>query len=236
MKKAVLTISALLVAGHLFAEEKGMGYGLKMRAQAGLETVDGMRNGFGFGAFATLPLGPGAIGFELGYQTWNGKQYRQDIGANPFNLVDGRYVAQAPAPVNPLASVDSRKNYAEGLSARLSYEMKFSESWGWQAGVAVAQMKGHAESITTFGSTGAYGSWAMRYDKSALSVSPYAGVHYDLGEKGLLEINVLMASIKRPTVEPGYNATATGVNRVTPVLGEKTVNKPKIEISYGFQF
>jgi hypothetical protein len=224
MKRAILVASALLAAGHLCAEDKGMGYGLKLRAQGGFQNVDGLENGFGFGVFTTLPVGPGAFGVELGYQTWNGKQYREPIAAsNPFGLTDA-------------TAVDSRKNYADGIAGRLFFEAPISGAWGWQAGLSIAKLKSHHESITTFGTTGQYGSWAMSFDKSNMTVSPYAGVRYDLGEKGFFELNVLVSSLKVPTVEPLYDSAATGYARVTPVMGDKTITKPKIEFSYAFRF
>ncbi len=233
MKKAIVAVLALAVAGPLCAEDKGIGYGLKLRAQTGLETVDGMRNGFGFGVYTTIPLGPGAIGVELGYQTWNGKQYRQEIGDNPFGLTNPGPLGTAVLTTD---SVDARKSTADGLAVRVSYEQKFSGAWGLHGGVALSKLKGEQESITTFGSTGAYGSWAMRVEKSSLTFSPYVGASYDLGEKGALEFNLLLSVLKMPTVDPGYNADATGTSRVTPVVSDKSITKPKLEISYAFRF
>jgi hypothetical protein len=232
MKKAIVAVLALAVAGPLCAEDKGIGYGLKLRAQTGLESVDGMRNGFGFGVYTTIPFGPGAIGVELGYQTWNGKQYRQDIGANPFGLTN-------PAPVGAVLitdSVDARKSTADGLAVRVSYEQKFSGAWGLHGGLALSKLKGKQESITTFGSDGAFGSWATTAEKSSLTFSPFVGAQYDLGEKGALEFNLLLDVLKMPTVTPGYNAAATGTARVTPLVSDKTITKPKIELSYAFRF
>ena len=233
MKKVVLALSALLVAGHLCAEDKGLNYGLKMRVQTGFQTVDGVRNGFGFGGYVALPVGPGEITAELGYQYYAGRQYRESIGANPFGL-HGDDTDDTPA--GTANAFDSRKNSIDGLSARVSYGQLFSENWGWHLGAAVAKLKSHHESLAGFGQNSSYGGWDCAVEKSAISVSPFVGVTFKTEDKGFLELNVLLASYKQATVEPSYNAGATGFNRVTRVVGDKNVNKPKFEICYGFRF
>jgi len=230
MNRAILATAVLLVAGHLSAADRGMAFGLKLRAQGGLETVDGMRNGFGFGFNTSLPLGPGDLGFELGYQFFSGKQYLEPINtANPF-----------PAgAITEANSVDQRKNTADGLSFRVNYGMTFTETLGWHVGVAVGKLKGRHEAIANFGNgagTATYGGWATVVEESPVSASPFAGVTYSFGEKGGFEFNVLLASYTIGTAEPAYNTSATGAARVTPLFGEKKINKVKFEICYGFKF
>jgi hypothetical protein len=223
MKKLKLATVALLVAGGLSAADRQASFGLKMRAQGGLQTEDGMRNGFGFGGSFAMPLGPGELAAELGYQYFSGSQYLEPIKPGPY-------------PLSSANSIDSRKNSADGLALRLSFGMPISQGWGWQIGGSVSKLKGRHESTANWGAAAAYGGWAMVSEKSAITLSPFAGLTFDLSERGRLELNALLASYKMPTVEPGYPAGATGFNRVVPVYGDKSINKLKIELTYGFRF
>lgn len=215
MKKTIILTSALLVSGVLSAAEPGSNLSFKLRAQAGLETTDGVRNGFGVGLNYAIPVATGAFNVEVGYQYYAGKQFRQPVAGNTFGYTDTN-------------SVDSRKDSIQGLAARIAYSQKINSDWTWQVGAAIAGLKDHHESIASFNGNG---NWDVAVDTSAVSFSPYAGVRYDLDEIGALEFNVLIANYKAGTVEPSLSAAA-----VTPVFGTKTVTKPKFEIGYVFKF
>ncbi len=218
MKKTLLVVSAFLLAGALSAADDASPLSLKLRFQGGFETTEGMRNGFGVGVNYAYKIGPGALNAELGYQYFSGKQYRQPIGTNPFGLTDA-------------TAVDSRKNSTDGIALRLGWSQEIVKDFGFQVGVSIAKLKNHNESIGTFGSTGQYGSWELATYKSWMTASPYAGVKWDLNEIGALELNVIFACNKVTTVDPVYGTTTTGYQ-----IGEKSVNKPKIEIGYTFKF
>jgi hypothetical protein len=215
----------MLLGGVLHAEDAS-GLSLKIRAQAGTETTEGVRNGFGVGLNYGFKMGPGSLNAELSYQYYAGKQFRQAIGTNPFGLTETN-------------AVDSRKSSVNGLGIRASYSMKFAGDWGWQIGAAFMQMKSREEAIGTFGSnttTNNYGSWAMAPEKSGMTASPFVGLTYNLGEIGAIEFNLIAASYKQVTVSPTYNAGATGNVRVTPTIGDSSVNKLKLEVAYAFKF
>ncbi len=218
MKKKLLLIPAFMLVGTLGTAEEASPLALKLRLQTGVKAVDGMRNGFGVGVNYAYKVGPGALNAELGYQYFSGNQYRQPIGANPFGLTDE-------------TAVDSRKNSSEGLALRLSWSQELIKDFGFQAGVSLAKLKNHNESIATFGVGGARGAWTLATDKSWFTASPFVGVKWDMNEIGALELNVLFSSYKVTTVDPVYGTTTT-----TPLIGEKNVNKPKIEFGYTFKF
>ena len=224
MKKSILLTSALLVTGVLCAAEADSNVSLKLRGQTGFETTDGVRNGFGAGINYAIKLGStSSVNIEAGYQYFAGKQYRQSVVANSAGIVtDG-------ANTN---SVDSRKNSLEGLSFRGSFVSKFADNFSWQIGVALGSLKSHHESIVSFSDAkgNLLGNWDLALDKTNLSFSPYAGIRYDMDEIGALEFNVILSSYKEATVEPSIGTT------VTPIIGDKTVTKPKFEIGYVFKF
>lgn len=225
VNKTSLWLSAMLLGGVLHAEDAS-GLSLKIRAQAGTETTEGVRNGFGVGLNYGFNVGPGTLNAELSYQYFAGKQFRQPIAANPFGLTD-------------TTAVDSRKSSVNGIGIRASYAMKFSGDWGWQIGAALIQMKSREEAIGTFGTnstTNNYGSWAMTPEKSGMTASPFVGLTYSLGEIGAIEFNLISASYKQVTVTPVYNNGASGNFRVTPAIGDTNVNKLKIELAYAFKF
>ncbi len=226
MNKTSLWLSAMLLGGVLHAEDTSP-LSFKIRAQGGTETTQGVRNGFGAGLNYGFKVGPGTLNAEFSYQYYAGKQYRQPIGTNPFSLTD-------------TTAVDSHKSTVTGLGIRASYQMKLSGDWNWHLGAAFMQMKSKDEAVGTFGTnttTLNYGSWAINPDKSALAVSPFAGVTYNLGDMGAIEFNLIGASYKQITVTPIYNASATVLNqRVTPAIGDKSVNNIKLEVGYAFKF
>ena len=226
MNKTSLWLSAMLLGGVLHAEDT-TGFSFKIRAQGGTETNYGVRNGFGAGLNYGFKAGPGILNAEFSYQYYSGKQYRQPIDpSNPFHLTDA-------------TAVDSHKSPVNGLGIRASYEMPISGSWKWHLGAAFMQMKSKDEAVGTFGTnttTLNYGSWAFTPEKSALAVSPFAGVIYNLGDMGAIVINLIGTSYKQVTVTPIYNASAAGNQRVTPAVGDKSVNNIKLEVGYAFKF
>lgn len=245
MRKRLILLTALLAVGAVAKAEEEPFMALKLRTQTGFQSEAGMRNGFGFGVNYAHKMGPGYLNAELGYQYYSGKQYREPIKSNVFGLVD---VDTDPAhETGPnFSSVDSRKNAADGITLRMGWSQPIVEGLSWQAGVVLGKLKNHHESIGTFGmtfdgkgdiaSSGDYGSWVISVDKSYFTASPFAGVKWDFNEIGALELNVLFQSLKVTTVEPIYNAGAAGTSRVTPLIGEKSINKPKVEIAYVFKF
>ncbi|GEM_PF-3764266 len=217
MRKSLLLTSALVATGMLSAADQDSALSFKLRAQAGLETVDGVRNGFGAGLNYAFKIGGGSINTELGYQYFSGKQFRQPIPTNTLGLTEEN-------------SVDSRKDSLAGLSFRLSYSMPINKAWSWQAGAAISNLKNHHESIALFATT-PVSNWDTTTDKSNMTFSPFAGVRYDMNEIGAIEINVIVASYKTTTITP-----VLGTTTVTPAIGEKSVSKPKIEFGYVFKF
>lgn len=215
MKNALFLTSALLVTGVLTAADQDSAFQLKARFQAGFETVDQIRNGFGAGVNYQMHMGPGALNFELGFQNFTGRQFRKPV----------------PAGFTEDNSVDSRKDSLLGLASRFSYSHKLNDTLSLQGGVGLWWLKNHHEAVASFNNGTVKGAWTTTMDKTSMTPAPFAGVTVNFDEIGALEFNVILASYKTITIDPMVSGTT-----MVPVYGTKTTTKPKLEVAYVFKF
>jgi hypothetical protein len=247
-------LTALLILGSSFllAQEKGIGYDLKLRAASGLSTNDHLNSSaFGLGLNVRYGFEWGTLNGELGYFYKPGRQYRAGY--------DPAYNDTADAVFNPAISVDSRKNSLSQVNARFSYEMAINKTWSWQAGVQVGKAKFRTEYIGDLGDTWTnpappyntidWYSYEDTYNgtptKSVFTVSPFVGLTYQINQDSAFELNLMSFSYTAinfrhtpgapivagdPTV-PGSHLVYAGDR-----LDEKKRNSLHLEIGYTFRF
>jgi len=234
-------LMALLILGSpfLLAQEKGIGYDLKLRAASGLSTNDHLSSSaFGLGLNVRYGFDWGTLNGELGYFYKPGRQY----------LVGYNAPAAGMPAADPGYSVDSRKNSLNQLNARFSYERAINAAWSWQAGLQLGQSKFRHEYIGDVGDTG----WATYEDtyngtptKSVFTVNPFAGVTYQINQDSAFELNLI--SIAYTAIEFQHTPGAPIVSGSASVPGshlvyagdrldEKKRNSLHIEFGYTFRF
>lgn len=178
-------IAALVVFGSSFllAQEKGIGFDLKLRVANGLDNEDQLQpSAFGFGLNTHYKADWGTLNAELGYYYKPGRQYKEtvDLAAGGADLAN---------------SVDSRRNSLNQLNVRLSYEQPIDKTWSWQAGLQLGNAKFRQEYLgdVTDGST-----YEDFYNgtpsKSVFTVSPFVGVTYKVNEDSAFELNLMSLS------------------------------------------
>ncbi len=222
---------ALVLAGFtcLGARAESPDFSMKFRGYMGTEIKDGVRNGLGVGFNVGLPVfSTGKVDVELGYQYFTGKATRQAIPANTFGSTTDN-------------SVNYQKLNVGGFALRGMYSQPFLlEGLRWQAGVSVQRLKSTMDAVGDMrnATNARVGGWTTSPEKSAVTVSPIAGVSYAFNEAGALELNLIMASYKQVTLTPAFAATAQNPLDTTanPVLGSKNVNALKVELGYVFRF
>lgn len=227
MRKTHLVIAAVMAYGTMAMSAEETFMGLKFRTMTGFQSSAGMRNGFGVGVNYAHKVGPGSINVELGYTYYKGRGHRESIEKNPFSLTDAD-------------SVNYQKDSSDGFALRAGWSQEFVTNWSWQAGVSIDRLKNHHEAIGTFGATdkgtGQYGAWTLPIDKSWVTVSPFIGVKWDVSDMAAIEVNIVSQALKVTTVTPVYDSAAAGMSRVTPLIGSKSINKPKLELTYVLKF
>ncbi|WP_257306975.1 hypothetical protein [Geothrix campi] len=241
-------LTALLILGSSFllAQEKGIGFDLKLRAASGLSTNDHLNaSAFGFGLNVRYGFEWGTLNGELGYFYKPGRQYRAALEAPAAGMPAA--VDSWPDPIAG-GSVDSRKNSLTQLNARFSYERAISNAWSWQAGLQLGQSKFRHEYIGDVADL----RWATYEDtyngtptKSVFTVNPFAGVTYQINQDSAFELNLISISYTAinfhhapgsaivsgdPTV-PGSHLVYAGDH-----LEEIKRNSLHIEIGYTFRF
>lgn len=236
---------ALVLAGFtcLGARAETPDFSMKFRGYMGTQLKDGVRNGLGIGFNVGLPVfSTGKVDVELGYQYFTGKPAIQPIPDNVFgSIVD-------PSGSN-WASVNYQKSNVSGFALRGMYSQPFLlEGLRWQAGLSVQRLKSTMDAVgdmrtDRLNAQGRHvsvrvGGWTTSPEKSAVTVSPVAGLSYSFNEAGALELNLIMASYKQVTLTPVF-ATADQApldTSATYTLGSKNVNTLKVELGYVFRF
>jgi len=187
---------ASLTLGGLQAQETGFYKDIKVRLGYGLATKDDLAaasTGFGLNLGYATPTGRWAL--ELGYYHKGGDNYMVGpAGTLPQGLT----------ALDPDRFGDSRRNSLDGMSVRLSYQQALSGSWDWQAGIMLGGTRfkheyvGQAQSLGWAEGAEDPGSWLDTWNgtpvKGGLSVSPYAGVTWKMGEVSSIEFNVMLLS------------------------------------------
>lgn len=148
-----------------------------------------------------------AIGVDFGYRTDFGR-LGLELGWN-YKAGDGFVNSVGPDPASPRVPVDrdwsgdSRRNDLNGLMTRLSLTRPLTESIDWQAGIQVGgtlwnqqyfgDIRGGYQPKSKPGPTWA---WRDLYNGNLkghyVGISPFAGVKFDIGHNGGLEVNLML--------------------------------------------
>lgn len=206
-------------------EAAGSDYFFKIRAQAGLQSKDGLMNGMGIGAGYAFPLGPGKLSLELGYTYLPGKIFRGDIPTNSLGA-------------DQMNSVYTKKYQVDMLGIRGAYVGSINSDWSWNAGIGLYNAKARMETVATFwpGTGDIDGAWTTTREKSGITFIPFAGVTWRLSESGSLDFAITAYNFKLPDVNPAFHPTGGDYARVLPVWGDKSYSDVKLEIAYVFHF
>lgn len=225
-------VFAILAGASLQAQDAGLGVALKLRTGYGLSQADGLaRRTFGFGFDFSEGLGGGRLGLELGYQYKPGNQF----------LLDPSTIATSKGTtVNPLISVDSRKNQLGGVDVRLSFAHPIASSpWSWQVGTQIGGSKFRQEYIgdVTDGATyeDTYNGIATR---TTLPVSPYAGLVWNFSPEDALELNLMVLNYTAANYVhiAGTVRDSMGGNTAQDFVSTRKRSIPHIELAYAFRF
>jgi hypothetical protein len=248
-------VLAAMTLGTLQAQETGFYKDLKLRMGYGLQTKDNLRaSSLGFGLAIGYATPSAKWVAELGYYYKTGDQYiTGPMGTLPEGLTG----------LDPDRFGDSRRNSLDGLALRLSYQRKLSAEWDWQAGVMLGGTRfkheyvGQAQSLGWASGAGDPGSWLDTWNgtptKGGISISPFAGVTWQMGAVSSLEFNIMLLSYKALDythyVGTGTYALSTipgsdeNAGRISPnngfpgdVLGSKQRMVPHLEVGYVFHF
>ena len=227
LKKTMLSV-ALLSTGALFAQERPADqtaslqdfapWSLKLRGLAGLANVDGLENGVAVGLNYAIPVGPGCFNAEVSYDYFFGSNYDVPIPPNTIGLTGYN-------------SRDTRKHTLMGGALRLGYQQGFAEDWTWQLGVSMNYLTSHSAAHALFGYYGGAGYWDQNIDKTRLSLSPFAGVRWEMNQYSAFELGLLVLTYKEENIFPLYGATS-----VTSAASTRSVSTPKLEFAYVFKF
>ena len=228
MHMRTLLAVALLSTGPMFAQEapaQGPAsiqdfapWSMKFRALAGLGNVDGIENGLAAGVNYAIPVGPGCFNMELSYDYFFGSNYNVAIPPNTIGLTATN-------------SADVRKHTLMGGALRLGYQQSFTDDWTWQLGVSMDYLTSHSAAHALFGYYGGAGYWDQNIDKVRLSLSPYAGVRWELNQYSALEFGLLALTYKEENIFPVYGAAS-----VTSATSSRNVVAPKLEFAYVLKF
>lgn len=230
---------ALVLAGFtcLGAQAESPDFAMKFRGYMGTKAEAGVQNGLGIGLDAGFPVfATGKVDVELGYQYFTGKARSEAIPANAYGSV------LDPSDSSYGTSANYQKLNVGGFAVRGMYSQPFlMEGLRWQAGLSVQRLKSRMDAVGDIreGTGGSrIGGWALSPEKTAITVSPIAGVSYAFNEAGALELNLIYASYKQVTLTPAFAAApqTPADTTVTPVLGSKNVNTLKVEFGYVFRF
>lgn len=143
---------ALLTAAAPGLAQSQPEFALRMRtgATAGSPSKDLSSHSLvGLGIQGSLPVGPGKVTAELGFDYFPGRG-RDATQAGPVYINPGAptttYLGQ-PLFLRPQESADQRKESLQGFGLRVGYEAAFPllEGWDWHAGVSLDRLKTTSE-------------------------------------------------------------------------------------------
>jgi hypothetical protein len=177
----------------------------KTRFGYSASSKDNLRQSFlGFGMNLGYKVGPGKVGFELGYFYKTGDNY----ATTPDGSLAPAGTQALPTTLNLAKSMEDKRNELEGFTVRLSYQQDFSQIWGWQAGLQLGakfkhQYIGDCQSLSYSGNSAdavSATSWRDNYNgtptDSSLNPSPFAGVVWHIDKESSLEFNLLLLNYK----------------------------------------
>jgi len=213
--------------------------GLALRTGYSLTTQDQLNaSSLGLGLSADHSLSHAlSLRGELAYVYNPGRTYRADLLP----------AAAGQSQPDPARSADVRKNKLEGLVLRVSAIRGLHQGWSLQGGLQLGNSRFTHEYIGNTVNTSR--SYLDTYNgvptKSALGVSPFAGVQIDLDKDGALELNLIAVSYKAidfrhtpgsPLVSgdptrPGSHLVYRGDH-----LEERSRMRLAVEFSYRFRF
>jgi hypothetical protein len=203
-------LAALLVSSvGLQAQEAETNFSLDWKTRLGYSpsSKDNLRQSFlGFGMNLGYKIGPGKVGFELGYF------YK--TGDNFATQPDGSKLG-AMQPIDPAHSIEDKRNELAGFTVRLSYQQDFSsKNLGWQAGIQLGAKFKHQYFADSRGqnynlrdasgnTVDASGNpinvnteWRDLYNgtpyKADLNPSVFAGIIWHVDKESSLEFNLLL--------------------------------------------
>jgi len=232
----------------LHAQDAGFNAAIKLRLDTTTQSKDNLsNNGLGVGAAFEYTLPFGKLGAELGYFYKTGDSYIEAIGP---------VTTAGKSAVNSAKAGDSRRNQLEGLSIRLTYQNKLSDSWDWQGGLMLGgtrfrhQYVGDVQS-TNWGTTGGATTWRDTYqgtpEEGGVKVSPFGGVSWNIDKSESLELNIVL--LNYTAIEYVHNP-GSGTYAFVPTKGYLATNNdfpkdslvkhnrlvPHLEIAYAFHF
>ncbi|MBI1753745.1 MAG: hypothetical protein HY014_11035 [Acidobacteria bacterium] len=234
-----LTLAVSLFSLPAFGAEPPIQLGLVLRAGYSPAKQDNLNASLlGLGVSGDYALGSSlALRGELAYFYTPGRTYRADLQAP----------ASGQTAPDPLRSADVRKNKLEGLVLRFSAIRALSSGWSIQGGLQAGNSRFTQEYVgNTINSSRSYqDTYNGVPTKSALSLSPFAGLQYDVDRDGALELNLVGLSYKaidfRHTpgallvsgdpAKPGSHLVYAGDH-----LEEQSRMRLAIEFSYRFRF
>jgi hypothetical protein len=234
-------LAALLVSSvGLQAQEAETNFSLDWKTRLGYttSTKDELRSSYlGFGMNFGYKVGPGKVGFELGYIYNSGDNYftsMPDTSKITPSNADGTTGKQA---LDPQKTVEDKRNEFSGITVRLSYQQEFSSSkdFAWQAGLQLGgkfkhQYIGECRSVKYEPTTNADGtttpvaanSWRDVYTavpyKSALNPSFFAGVIWHVDKESSLEFNLMLLNYTAIDYHH-YAGTASNYHDATTATG-----------------
>jgi hypothetical protein len=199
MIKAMNVLRGSLVAclcgslAPLQAQDSGFSKEFKFRLGYTPNPKDHLRGPYtGFGLNLGYGIGAGRLGLELGYFYKTGDNY--------FTQPDSSALSVSQLPMNPVKSVEDKRNQFAGFSVRTSFSRKLAENWRWQAGLQFGgsfkhQYVGDTQSTPWDAGTGAAG-WRDFYvgvpTKGGLNPTPYGGVTWRVDKDSSLELNFVL--------------------------------------------
>ena len=227
--------TTIALAGLLGTSLSAGDLSASLRGGLGTERWDGVKNHLAFGFSYDQEVAKGSsIIMELGYVYQPGTGGIQPVPLAVKTALPVTGTFNAP-------STNFQKLSAQGIVVRGFYRTEFSGLWSWQSGLSVGTMKSRMDATgdirdSTSAAGAQAGGWAISPEKSNLSVSPFVGLAYSLGDMGYVEFNLVALNYKQVTLTPTYVAGATGTNRVIPVQGDKSVTHLNLEIGIAFKF
>jgi hypothetical protein len=251
----------------LQAQEAETNFSLDWKTRVGYtpSPKDNLRSSYlGFGMNLGYKVGPGKVGFELGYFYNTGDNYFTSQPDTSMLASNGKLA------LDPAYTVQDKRNELAGITVRLSYQQDFADSkdFGWQAGLQFGakfkhQFIGDTRSVNYVGSTTTpppANSWRDLYNgadyKAALNPSPFLGAIWHVDKESSLEFNLMLLNYTAVDYHhyagtaSNYHATNVQNPPVGPVsddisgssvfpydsLASHNSMVPHIEVTYTFHF
>ena len=195
------------------------------------------QNMFGLGLEGTYALSSSSsiIG-EVAFLSFGGKGYDNTHLSGPI-YIPGPTTTSGGSPVylDPASSVDFRKNSLAGFSLRGGYRRAINDTWAWQAGLTLDNLKYRQEASGTLqplvggAPAGPYEGIAVTPTETKLNVGAFAGIRAQLTRDFSLEANVLSVGYGTADYQP---FTYTGQ---APSVSTETRRGFAVEVAFGMK-